>query len=238
MKTARRYLPLLIIAAALGLFLALGGADYLRLEALTARYDDLRAAVLANRLLAGVVFVLVYAALVAISFPGAWVLTVIGGLLFGTLAGGALAVVGATAGATLIFLAARSAFAETLKAKAGPRIAKLRDGFEANALSYLLTLRLVPVFPFFLINIAAGIFGMPLLSYVLATGAGIIPGTFVYASVGAGAGAIIREGGNIEVSGLLLKPEILLPIIGLVALSLLPVVVKKFRGDPLAPPEA
>lgn len=237
MSNARRYLPVVLIGSALAIFFAAGGADALRLEALTARYAEMQAFVGANRLAAALLFVGVYAGLVAISFPGAWVLTVIGGLLFGTLIGGGLAVVGATAGATVIFLAAKTAFAETLKAKAGPRLQKLQAGFEANAASYLLTLRLVPAFPFFLINIAAGVFGMRLAPYVLATGFGIIPGALVYASVGAGAGSIVAAGGRIDAGGLLLKPEILLPILGLVFLSLLPVIVRRFRG-PLPPPQA
>lgn len=238
MTAVKRYLPLIVIAAALGAFLALGGARQLELASLTARYDVMTTFVASNRILAGAIFIAAYACLVAISFPGAWALTVIGGLLFGTLFGGSLAVVGATIGATAIFLAAKTAFADTLKQKAGPRIARLREGFEANAASYLLTLRLVPVFPFFLINIAAGIFGMRIVPYVLATALGIIPGTFVYASVGAGAGAIVEQGGEIAVGGLLLQPKVILPILGLVLLSLLPVIAKKFRRDPLAPPEA
>lgn len=236
--TAKRYLPLVLIAAALGAFLLMGGADLLKLDALTARYDDMKALVADNILFAALIFVAVYAGLVAISFPSAASLTIIGGLLFGTWLGGTLVVIAATLGATAIFLAARSAFAETLKAKAGPALSTLRRGFENNAMSYLLTLRLIPAFPFFLINIAAGVFGMRVLPYILATGLGIIPGTFVYAGVGAGAGSIIEQGGEIEVGGLLLQPQILLPILGLVLLALLPVMIGRFRRRPLTPPEA
>lgn len=220
------------------MFLLLGGGDLVSLDRIAARYGEIDLWVAANRALAIVLFTLIYTTLVAISFPGAWALTVLGGLLFGTLLGGSLAVVGAAAGATVVFLAARSAFAETLKARAGARLGRLREGFEANAVSYLLTLRLVPVFPFFLINIAAGVFGMRLAPYVMATAAGIVPGTFVYASLGAGAASVVREGGTIDAKGLLLRPEILLPIAGLVLLALLPVLVKRLRARPLAPPKA
>ena len=238
MNNARRFLPLIVIAIALVVFIAAGGADALSLDALTARHAELKAFVAENRAAAVAAFIAVYAVLVAISFPGASVLTVIGGLVFGTLIGGAAAVVGATIGATVIFLAARSAIGETLRARAGPFIRKLQAGFDENALSYLLTLRLIPAVPFWALNIAAGVFGMRTAPYVAGTAVGIIPGTFVYAGVGAGAGTVIAEGGEIELSGLLLKPEVLLPSLRLVVLSLLPVAVKRLRRAPLAPPEA
>ncbi len=236
--SAKRYLPLALTLVALGLFIVMGGAEHLKLDALTARYDEMKLLVSENRPLAALIFVAIYAALVAISFPSASALTIIGGLLFGTWFGGGLAVIAATLGATVIFLAARSAFAESLKAKAGPSLTMLRNGFEENASSYLLTLRLIPAFPFFLINIAAGVFGMRLLPYMVATGLGIIPGTFVYASVGAGAGSIVEQGGTVDAGGLLLQPQILLPILGLVLLALLPVAIRRFRRRPLTPPEA
>ncbi len=238
MTNLKRLLPLLVIIGALGAFFALGGAEALSLDALTARHAELEAFVADNRVAAVAGFIALYAILVGISFPGASALTVIGGLVFGTVVGGASVVVGATAGATIIFLAARAALGETLRARAGPFLKRLQTGFDANAFSYLLTLRLIPAVPFWALNIAAGVFGMRTAPYVTATALGIIPGTFVYASVGAGAGVVIAEGGELELSGLLLKPEVLLPILGLVALALLPVAVKRLRRAPLAPPEA
>jgi uncharacterized membrane protein YdjX (TVP38/TMEM64 family) len=238
MTNLKRLLPLLVIIGALGAFFALGGAEALSLDALTARHAELEAFVADNRVAAVAGFIALYAILVGISFPGASALTVIGGLVFGTVVGGASVVVGATAGATIIFLATRTALGETLRARAGPFLKRLQTGFDANAFSYLLTLRLIPAVPFWALNIAAGVFGMRTAPYVTATALGIIPGTFVYASVGAGAGVVIAEGGELELSGLLLKPEVLLPILGLVALALLPVAVKRLRRAPLAPPEA
>lgn len=233
----RRLLPLLLVAAALGLFIAFGGADAFRLEALTARHAELTGLVAENRLTAALVFVAVYAALVAISFPGASAMTLIGGLLFGTWLGGALVVIAATIGAALIFLVARTALGDSLRRKAGPFLQRLQAGFDANAFSYLLTLRLIPAVPFWVLNIAAGVFGMRLAPYVAATALGIIPATFIFASVGAGAGSIVAGGGRIDTAGLLLQPQVLLPIAGLVMLSLLPVIVQRLRGRPLAPPE-
>ncbi|MEE4349379.1 MAG: TVP38/TMEM64 family protein [Pacificimonas sp.] len=225
----KRFGPLILLAAGLALFFALGGGQYLSLDYLSSQYETLRAFVTDNLLVAALAYTALYILVVAISVPGAWVLTIAGGLLFGTALGGSLAVVGATIGAVVIFLAARTALAETLKAKAGPRIQKLRAGFEKNAFNYLLFLRLVPA-PFFLINIAAGIFGMRLAPYALATGMGIIPGTFVYSSIGAGAGAIIARGDELQLSGVLTDPAVLLPILGLAALAVLPIIIQRVRG--------
>ena len=225
----RRFLPILLLAAGLALFLALGGGRYLSLDYLADRYGDLRALVRDHVVLAAAGFVLLYALLVAISVPGAASLTIAGGLLFGTLLGGSLTVVGATLGAVAVFLAARTAFAELLRQKAGPRVQKLREGFERDAFNYLLFLRLVPAFPFFLVNIAAGLFGMRTAPYALATFFGIMPGTFVFASIGAGAGAIIARGEDLSLGSVLTDPAVLLPILGLAALALLPVVLRRFR---------
>jgi uncharacterized membrane protein YdjX (TVP38/TMEM64 family) len=225
----RRFLPILLLAAGLALFLALGGGRYISLDYLADRYGDLRALVRDHVVLAAAGFVLLYALLVAISVPGAASLTIAGGLLFGTLLGGSLTVVGATLGAVAVFLAARTAFAELLRQKAGPRVQKLREGFERDAFNYLLFLRLVPAFPFFLVNIAAGLFGMRTAPYALATFFGIMPGTFVFASIGAGAGAIIARGEDLSLGGVLTDPAVLLPILGLAALALLPVVLRRFR---------
>ena len=134
---------------------------------------------------------LVYAITVALSMPGGLVLTVAGGLLFGWLVGGLAAVVGATTGATIVFLVARTALGEALSERAGPWLAKLREGFKEEALSYMLFLRLVPAFPFWFVNIAPAMLGVPLRTYVIGTFFGIIPATFAFASAGAGLDSVI-----------------------------------------------
>jgi uncharacterized membrane protein YdjX (TVP38/TMEM64 family) len=216
--------------AALGLFLAAGGRDYLSFQALA----DNRAALLAwtgaNATLAAAAFVALYVAVVAASLPGGAVTTLAGGYVFGTLLGGALAVVGATAGATLLFLAARTAFGDLLRAKAGPGLARLEAGFRANALSYLLFLRLVPAFPFVLVNLAPAFLGVSLRTYVTGTFFGIIPGTFVFASVGAGLGSVFERGERPDL-GIVLTPPVLLPLLALAALSLLPVALRRLRKE-------
>ena len=225
----RRFAPLLLLLAALGLFVALGGHRLIGLDALRENYAALRAFTDANPVLAALAYIAIYVFAVSISLPTAGFLSIAGGLLFGTLVGGSLTVFAATIGATIVFLVARSALGASLAAKAGPTLDKLRDGFNRDGFNYLLALRLVPAFPFWLVNIAAALLGMRLGPYLLATVIGIIPGTFVYCSVGAGAGAAIAAGGEVPLQGLLLKPEILLPILGLVALSLLPVAIKRWK---------
>lgn len=227
----RRFLPLLILAAGLGAFFALGLDRYVTLDTLRDNRQALSAWVAENWALAAFVYVLAYIAMVAFSLPGGLVATLTGGFLFGTVFGGLLTVFGATIGATAIFLAAKTALGETLREKAGPKLRKLEDGFGKNAFSYMLVLRLVPVFPFFLVNLAPAFLGVPLRTYVVATFLGIIPGTFVFASLGNGLGAVFDAGRDPDL-GLIFEPEILGPILALALLALLPVVYRRFASAP------
>lgn len=227
----RRFLPLLILAAGLGAFFALGLDRYVTLDTLRDNRQTLSAWVAENWALAAFIYVLAYIAMVAFSLPGGLVATLTGGFLFGTIFGGVLTVFGATVGATAIFLAAKTALGETLREKAGPKLRKLEDGFGKNAFSYMLVLRLVPVFPFFLVNLAPAFLGVPLRTYVVATFLGIIPGTFVFASLGNGLGAIFDAGRDPDL-GLIFEPEILGPILALALLALLPVVYRRFASAP------
>ena len=170
-----------------------------------------------------------YAAVIALSVPGGAILTIAGGFLFGIAPATLYVVVGATIGATIIFLIARTALGDSLRARAGPRIRRMEEGFRADALSYLLVLRLIPIFPFWLVNIVPAFLGVPLRTYVLGTFVGIIPGSFVYASVGNGLGAVFEAGQTPDL-GIIFKPEILLPIVGLAALALLPVAYRRYRA--------
>ncbi len=151
----------------------------------------LRGAIAANTPLALLVFMGIYAASVALSLPGAGVLTLAGGFLFGWFLGGVAAIIAATAGAAIIFLIAKTSVGELLAARAGPWLERLRDGFQENAFSYLLFLRLVPIFPFWLVNLAPALLGVSFSTYVLATVIGIIPGSFAYAIAGKGLDSVI-----------------------------------------------
>ena len=201
-----RFLPLAVVVAGLGAGYAAGLQHYLSLDMLAERRADLMALVGAHGATSALLFVIVYALAVAFSFPAASVLTVIGGFLFGWLPGGALTAVAATAGAAAIFLAARTAFGEILRRRAGSALDRLAGGFEGEAFSYLLALRLAPVFPFFAVNIAAALFRVSLRNYVAATFIGILPATFVYAWLGQGLDSVIvaaaRAGHGVSISDL------------------------------------
>lgn len=226
----RRFLPLILLIAGLGLFFAFGLHHRVSLDLLREHRRAVEAWVGARPVLSALVFVLVYAVIVACSIPIALPMTLTGGFLFGPWEGAALAVCGATIGATGIFLAAKTALADFFRARLGERMRKMEDGFRANAFSYLLALRLMPVFPFALVNLAAGLLGMPLVSYVAATFLGIIPATLIYASVGNGLGALFETGAKPDLS-IVLRPEIMLPLLGLAVLALLPVIWRAVRPE-------
>ncbi|HET6467864.1 MAG TPA: TVP38/TMEM64 family protein [Geminicoccaceae bacterium] len=227
----RRFLPLLILLLLVAAVFALGLDDYLSFEALAEHRAALLAFVAERPVLAPVLFCLAYMAAVALSIPGAVWLTLASGFLFGTLVGGLIAVIAATLGAIAVFLIARTAVGDLLKRKAGPWLARMERGFRENALSYLLLLRLVPIFPFWLVNIAPAFLGVPLGTYALATFVGIAPATMVYAGIGSGLGAVFEQGGRPDL-GVILRPELILPLVGLGLLALLPIVYKRWKARP------
>jgi uncharacterized membrane protein YdjX (TVP38/TMEM64 family) len=225
----RRLAPLAILLAAIGAFFALGLHDYLSFEALRQHREQLLVLVGQHPFLAPLAFTAVYAAVVALSVPGGAILTIAGGFLLGIVSATFCVLVGATVGATIVFLIARTALGDALRAKAGPRIRRMEEGFRQDALSYLLVLRLIPIFPFWLVNIVPAFLGVPVRTYVLGTFVGIIPGSFVYASVGNGLGAVFDAGGTPDL-GVIFEPAILLPIVGLAVLALLPVAYRKLKA--------
>lgn len=222
-----RLVPLLVLAAGLGAFFALGLNEYVNLETLKENRELLQRFVADYALLAALIYIGVYAVAVAFSIPIGAVATLTGGFLFGTLFGGLYTVIGATIGACAVFLAAKTALGDALKEKAGPTIKKMEAGFRKDAFSYLMVLRLVPLFPFWLVNLAPAFLGVPLRTYAIATFLGIIPATFVFASIGNGLGAIFDQGSEPDLS-VITQPEVFLPILGLAALSLIPIVYKRF----------
>lgn len=228
-RSIGRLAPIAVLFAGLVAFFILDGHRYLTFEQLQAHHGRISAWIHARGVLGPVIYVALYSLVVAFSLPGGLVMTLLGGLLFGTWLGAALTVIGATLGATAVFLAARTAFGDVLRAKAGPMLQKMEAGFRENALSYLLVLRLVPLFPFFIVNLAPAFLGVPLSTYVAATFFGIIPGTVVYSSVGAGLGAVLQRGEAPD-HAVIWKPEIICPLLGLAALALLPVVYKRMKA--------
>ena len=244
----KRLWPLLLLLATTGLVFALGWHRYLTLQELVDRREALRAAITGHTLMALLIFMAIYAGTVALSLPGGAVLTLAGGFLFGWFWGGVASIVAATIGAINVFLIARSALGEPLAARAGPWLSKVRHGFQDDAFSYLLFLRLVPIFPFWLVNLAPALLGVSLWTYVLATMIGIIPGSFAYSIAGKGLDSLIvaqqaahqsclaKMGSDAEkLCPFVLEPRALLTpglIAGFVALglvALIPIAVKHFR---------
>lgn len=224
-----RLWPVALLLAGLMAFFAFDLDRFLSFEALRDNRAFLTEWTSANQLLAIVIYAGVYIVVVAFSLPGGAVMTISGGFLFGPIIGTSATVIAATIGASLLFIAARTALGDVLRAKAGPAIRRMEDGFRENELSYMFVLRLVPLFPFFLVNLAPAFLGVSLRTYVIATLFGIIPGTFVYTLVGNGLGAVFDAGGTPDL-GIIFKPEILFPILGLALLALIPVIYKRMQG--------
>lgn len=239
-----RLLPAALIVGAMLAFWGFGLHRYVSLEAIIENRATLAAAIDQNRLLTMLAFGLVYAAAVAVSFPGASVLTIAAGLLFGVVPGASVVVIAATIGACLVFLAARTSLGEGLARRAGPFLARLREGFRENAFSYLLALRLAPIFPFWLVNLAPALLGMDLRTYALATAIGIIPGSLAFAAIGSGLDSVIaaqmaqfdacKAAGGQDCSfsidpSALVTPQLLLALGGLAIVAFIPVGVKLWR---------
>jgi uncharacterized membrane protein YdjX (TVP38/TMEM64 family) len=241
----RRLLPLIALVVLAVLAVLAVGQGGISLEALVRHRAAIGDFVTEHRLLAVLAYIAFYIAAVALSVPGAAFLTAAGGFLFGLAIGASAAVIGATTGATIIFLVARTAFGEPLLKRAGPRATQLAKGFRDDAFSYLLFLRLVPVFPFFLVNLVPAIAGVRLMPFVVATALGIIPGAVVYAFAGMGLDSVIaaQQSANRDCLAAgradchfvfdakdVLTPQLIGALIALGLLALVPVVVKKLRA--------
>jgi uncharacterized membrane protein YdjX (TVP38/TMEM64 family) len=242
----RRLVGPLVLLVLLGLGYLAGLHHYLTLSSIAENRAALAAYTSDHIVLSLLAFVALYTVAVAVSFPGASILTILAGLLFGWFAGGMAAIVAATLGATVVFQIAKSSFGDVLAKKAGPFLAKISAGFADDAFNYLMFLRLVPAFPFWLVNIAPALANVKLRTYVIATFLGIIPGTFAFAFVGAGLDSIITAQQaahaqcltqksaaecpfDLSVSALI-TPQLLLAFAALGVVSLIPVVLKKWKA--------
>ena len=217
---------LLVIVVALFVF---GPDNAAILEALRENREAIGAFVAANAVVSGLVYVAVYAVAIAFSVPGGAMMTIIGGFLFGPVQATAYVVFAATLGATALFLVARHAVGDRLRSRAGPWMQKMEAGFRKNAHNYLLFLRLVPLFPFFVVNLVPAFLGVTMRTYVVCTFVGIIPGTFVFSLIGAGLGHVLDADGDLDMSTAL-SPEIVAALVGLAALAVAPVIYKKLRA--------
>jgi uncharacterized membrane protein YdjX (TVP38/TMEM64 family) len=224
-----RLILVAIIVVGIVAFAALGLNRFVTFDQLRQHRGELMAFVNARPMLSVLLFITIYALATSFSLPEGAVLTVTGGFLFGIWLGTAAVVIGATIGATALFLAARTALGDALRARAGPFLAKMEAGFKENALAYLFVLRLIPAFPFFIVNLVPAFLGVPLRTFVIATFFGIMPGTFVYASIGAGLGSIFDKMEEVSLRGALTK-EVVIALVGLAVLSLLPAAFKKLKA--------
>ena len=221
----KKWLFPIILITLLILFFVTGLHRYVSLSMLQSHHSELKQWASEHFFIAACAFTIIYILTAALSIPGATIVTLIGGLIFGTMVGSILVVFSATIGALIPFIATRSALADTLKEKAGPRLKRFEQGFKRNETSYLLFIRLVPIFPFWLTNIATGLLNVRIKSFIWTTFIGIIPGTIVYVAVGNGMGKALQAGNQIDL-GIIFHPEIFIPLLGLGVLALIPIALK------------
>ena len=158
--------------------------QYFSLESLKTNRDRLDIIYKENPIVFVSWFVGIYILTVALSLPGATILTLASGAIFGSVLGTFLVNIGATVGATMAFLCARFIFKDLVERRFGDKLERINNGISKNSISYLLFLRLVPLFPFFLINLILGVTQIRLSIYIFCTMIGILPGSFVYANAG------------------------------------------------------
>jgi uncharacterized membrane protein YdjX (TVP38/TMEM64 family) len=242
----RRWLPLGLLAALVVTAYSLGLHHYLTLESLAQHQNDLTAYVNAHLVLALLIFALVYIGVVSLSLPGASILTIVGGFVFGWALSAPVIIISATIGAIIVFQIVSTSLGASIAERAGPFVSKLSAGFQKDAFSYMLFLRLVPLFPFFIVNAVAGLARVNLRVYALATIIGIVPGTLAFAWLGRGLGSVIEAqtaahaacvaaqgeaACPFEIStASLITPQLLLGFAALGLVALIPVVLKKWRG--------
>ena len=212
-----------VIVLAIAAFFYFDLGRFLSLTALKDNRDKLLSFTQANYATAAGLFIVSYIAVTGLSLPGAVILTLAGGFLFGGLFGTLFVNVGATTGATLAFLAARYLLRDAVEQKFGKWLGPLQEGFAKNAFSYLMTLRLIPLFPFFVVNLVSGLTRVNVGTYVAATALGIIPGSFVYAYAG-------QQLGNINSLKEIASPNVIAAFVLLGLLALAPVAYKRFAG--------
>jgi len=238
----KRWGPLVVLAGLVLLAFANGWHEQLTLSNLIKNRAALNAYVVDNYWLSALIYTCLYFVATALIFPAASLITIAGGLVFGSVSATIFTVIGATFGATILFMVVRTSFGSFLNERAGPFLSRLSAGFKENAFSYLLFLRLVPAFPFWLVNVAPAFFKMNVPTYVTATAIGILPGTFAYALLGEGLDSLIlaqdmanpgcAEAGSCKIDlSAAITPEIIAAIVGLIVISILPIAIKKWRNS-------
>ena len=223
----KRILPFFVLAG-LPIFFLFGGHDFLSFSQFTENYASLKAFVDGQLVTASLIFGAAYVVTVALSLPIASLLTVVGGALLGW-TGAAVIICAATIGATIVFIAAQTVMNEFFAKRTSGFMAKFEAGFQKNAFSYLLALRLIPAAPFWIVNIAPALLGMRLNHYVLATFIGITPGTLIYVWVARSFDSLLSRGQSPDLS-VLGEPAIMVPLFALGLLSFAPTLWKRLRA--------
>lgn len=226
----KKWIPIIIIIILMLIVYFSGVTKYLTFETIKENRQLILSYIDQYPLLMPFLFTLIYVVMTALSLPGGALLSILGGFIFGVPLSTIYVVVGATIGATIIFSAARTAMGDLLKRKAGPFLLKMETGFQKNAASYLLFLRLIPLFPFWLVNIAPAFFNVKTRTYLWTTFLGIIPGAYVFTQAGNGLGAIFDSGKEFSVETVF-NIEIKIALIVLALFALIPIFVKRLRRD-------
>ncbi len=229
MAYLRRFWPLILLVVLFALFYYFRINQYLSFSSLRLHYQELISWTNNHYLSAAILFMVCYIICVAASFPGAVILTLTGGLLFGIFWGVIFVVISATLGSIIIFSIVRFSLSDWVAQKTSGWVKKMRLGFQHNAFSYLLILRLIPIFPFWVVNIVPALLGVKARTFILATFLGIIPGSIIYTSLGNSLNHLFEQGQTPNLK-IIFSPEILLPLLGLALLSMLPIIYKKFKG--------
>ena len=224
----KKLTPILFLILGLVFFFIYDFQQIFELKTLELYHGELKAWATGLGVRAWLMFICLYAVLVAISVPGATLMTVISGLVFGPFLGGILAIIGATVGAVIIFLAARYAFSDFFRFRVGSIPEKIEDAFKENALIYLLILRLIPIFPFWFVNLAPAFLKISIRVYSFATLVGIIPAAFIYSILGDRFGLLLKTNEEIYL-GIIFEPRFLMPLVALAMLIFLPIVFKKLK---------
>ncbi|MEO0487624.1 MAG: TVP38/TMEM64 family protein [Pseudomonadota bacterium] len=227
----KRYAPIATIAVVAGLGYTFLG-DYLSFEALAENREALLAFRDANFLVMSAAFILIYAVIVAFALPGAAIASITGGFLFALFPGTLFNMIAATLGATATFIAARYGFGDAAAKKLDESegiMGRIKKGIDQNQWETLFLIRLLPILPFPVSNVALSIVGLPLWKYVVGTFVGILPGALVYTWIGAGLGEVFARGETPDLS-IVTEPHIIGPILGLAALAVLPILIKAIRG--------
>lgn len=221
-----KFIPIIVIIILMFLIYFSGVGSYLSYDQLKAHRVEVIQTVQDHFLAASLLYIGAYILSSALSIPGAAFLSLAGGFLFPQPLSTIYVVIGATCGATCLFIAARTALQEVLKKKAGSLLYKMESGFKSNAVSYMLFLRLVPIFPFWLVNIAPAFFGVRLRTFFWTTLVGIIPGAFVFTQAGTGLGAILDSTEPFSI-GQIFNTQIKIALIALACFALIPIAIKK-----------